>query len=107
MAFFQIPTNDSLPWYSFSISLSDTIYTLQLRYNVRMQRWVLSILDPIGTPLLMGLPVLVARDLLSQYRTLTIPAGTLFCLGLTDDRVEPTLSSFALTHGLYYEDTPR
>ena len=102
MAFFKIPTSSTLPWYNFKISLSGVMYSVDLRYNVRMQRWVMNLLDASDNPLLMGIVMLNKRDVIGQYVTLKLPPGILFCLDNTGNNLEATLGSFSTTNTIYY-----
>jgi hypothetical protein len=101
----RVPVNRNVPWFRFRVALSKTTYTLEMRYNTRMQRWILSISDATGKPLLMGIPLLIMRGLLGQYRTIKLPVGPLFCIDDSGQGVEATLSSFLTDHGLVYVDT--
>ena len=105
MAIFKIPTSSTLPWYSFKTTLTGTVYTLELRYNLRMQRWMLNILDANNTPILMGVALLIGRSVSGQYRTLSVPEGALFALDDTGAGNQPTLSSFLTSHSFYYLDS--
>ena len=86
------------------VPLSKVTYTLELRYNNRMGRWILNILDPIGAPILMGLPLLNMRDVTGQYKHLPVPKGPIFSIDDSGKGLEPTLSSFLTDHGLIYID---
>lgn len=97
-----LPLNQSLPWYSFTIILDQASYILELAYNTRADRWRLNIRDATEQPLLMGIPLLIRRDLTGPYHYLAIPPGGFCVLDDTGDRSEPTLSSFLLDHTLYY-----
>src|SRR3954463_13497523 len=102
--YFQIPVNRNLPRYIQRIALSKTTYTLQISYNPRADRWFLSIMDAIGTPILMGVPLLLLRDVLGPYRTLALPPGSLFAMDYSGRGIEPGLSAFLLDHVLLYQD---
>lgn len=104
MQFFTVPFRNDLPWYKFRITLSGVIYTLHVRYNVRMARWIMDVKDPSDNPILVGLPVLISRNITGQYPTLAIPAGVFFATDDTNKDVQPTLLSFGLDHTLWYED---
>jgi len=102
--FFQIPVNKNLPRYVQRIALSKVTYTLLMDYNTRADRWFLSIMDSIGTPIVMGLPLLVMRDVLGPYKTRPIPPGSLFAVDYSGRDLEPGLSDFLLNHGVVYLD---
>jgi len=102
--YFTIPTDKNLPRYTERVSLSKTTYTLTFAYNTRADRWFLSVMDSVGTPIIMGLPLLVMRDALGPYRTLAIPPGQLVTLDYSGRSTSPGLSDFLLDHALVYID---
>lgn len=102
--YFQIPTDKNLPRYVMRVALSKVTYTLQMAYNTRADRWFLSIMDTIGAPILMGVPLLVMRNVLGPYTTLALPPGQLVTLDYSGKNQDPTLSSFLVDHVLAYID---
>lgn len=99
---FALPLNQSAPWYEFQATLEAATYTFEIYFNTRAQRWRMSIRDSGGRALLVGIPLLIRRDLTGPYHYLGIPPGALFAIDDTGDRTEPTLSSFLIDHTLYY-----
>src|ERR1700733_326462 len=104
MTFFTVPVINTLPWYKFKITLSGVIFTLNMRYNGRMARWMLDVLDPSGNPILMGMTVLIQRNLTGQYVPLPLPEGILFATDDTGQDTQATIYSFGSDHTLWYED---
>lgn len=104
MQYFNIPTSSSNYHYTQIVQLSGVNYQLEMRYNTRMGRWILSVLDVIGTPIVQGVPMLALRNLLGQYPTLLVPAGTLFCFNQSSPLTEPTLISFLTDTSFVYAD---
>lgn len=104
MTFFTVETQQNLPWYSFTTPLSGVQFTLRLRFNNRSSRWILDIADASDNDIIVGLPVLVSRDISGQYVTVGVPDGIFFCLDNAGTGEQPTLNSFGLTHSLIYED---
>lgn len=102
MAVRRIRLDQNLPAYSFTTVLDNVSYLIEAAYNTRRDRWTLGIYDSGGTPLLVGIPLCIDRDLIAPYRTLSIPQGTLVCFDDTDAGTQPTLGSFLLDHTLYY-----
>jgi hypothetical protein len=101
---FTVPVGNQLPWYKFRISLSGVLFTLHMRYNTRMTRWILDVNDASDNPIISGIPVLIERNLVGQYATLAIPEGILFASDDTGNGQQPTLYSFGLDHSMWYED---
>lgn len=104
MSLFQVPTVPNLPWYSFKITLSGVIFTVTLRYNPRMERWLMDIGDPSNQPILSGLPILINRNVNGQYVVSGVPSGFFFATDDTGQFTQPTLNSFQLDHSLLYND---
>jgi hypothetical protein len=101
---FTIPINVKLPWQQFKITLSGVIFTLEIRYNGRMDRWVMNINDASGNQILQGIVLLISRDLTSQYVTLSIPTGVFFATDDTKKDIQPGQNSFGVDHSLFYVD---
>lgn len=100
--FTRIPLDQDVPWYMFSLSLDLVTYNLEVMHNSRSGIWVLNIYNVAQAPLLMGIPLLIRRDLTRSYHTLNIPKGALVVLDDRGDGTQPGLGSFLLDHTLYY-----
>lgn len=98
-----IPLEQMVPWYTFRITLAAVRYTLELRYNIRMARWILNIMNANGDPILMGAPLLIQRRL-TQYPARGLPPGDMFVVDNSGKGTQPTLSSFLTDHQLIYGD---
>lgn len=99
---FTIPINTSLPNQKLKITLSGSIYELEIIYNTRMQRWTMNINDAAGNQLLQGVVLLIDRDLTGQYLQLSIPPGLFICSDDTGKGTQPTQSSFNVDHTSWY-----
>ncbi len=104
MTIFELPLRNDLTWYSFKTSLSGEIFTLELRYNTRMQRWIMDIEDPSGNVILAGIPLLIQINLTAQYPELALPVGTFVTVDETDTDTQPTQYSFGVSNALLYLD---
>lgn len=104
MNFLVVPARNDLPWYKFKISLSSVIYTLRFRYNTRMQRYIIDIGDSANNPIIVGLPLLINRDVNGQYVLTGLPVGTLFATDDTNLDTQPSRNSFGNDHTLFYAD---
>lgn len=104
MTLYAIPTSTSNVHYTQSVQLSGVIYQLEMRYNTRMQRWVLNVADVIGRNIICGIVMLTGRNLVGQYKTLSLPPGTLFCHRDGQTPLEPTLGSFLVDTRFLYAD---
>lgn len=100
----SVPARNDLPWYRLKISLSNVLYTLEFRYNTRMQRWAFNILDSTATTVLLGgIFLLVDRDIMSRFVSNLLPAGNIFCTDITGSD-QPTRFSFGTTAICVYAD---
>lgn len=102
--FLKIPLDEESPWYSFTVTLTGVSYTFTLRYNIRLDRWMLDIADASETPILSGIPLLIERNLTGQYTALDLPPGVLFVTDDSGRELQPGLLSFLTDHSLNYAD---
>jgi hypothetical protein len=100
----QVPARNDVPWYKMKITLSNVVYTARLRYNTRMQRWILDLADTADNDILVGLPVLIGRNINGQYVISGLPPGTVYSSDQTQQDTQPTRLSFGTTHILWYSD---
>ena len=104
MTFYQLPLNNTYPWYTFQITLSGVVYSLVIRYNNRSNRYMMDINDPSGNQILSGVVLLINRNLTGQYTTLSLPPGIFFVTDETSQGIQPTQYSFGISNSLWYED---
>lgn len=104
--FYQMPLDSTEPWYTFKISLSGVIFTIRIRFNVRMQRWMLDFADTADNDIMNGLPLLTLRNLKGQYILSGLPAGDFFVYDETLQGAQPTRNSFGKDKLLMYSTTP-
>ena len=97
-----ITLRDDIFLYTFRVSLSGSVYKFTVRYNGRMNRWILNIDDVAGNQILSGIPLLINVDLFSQYPTLNVLAGKLFVVDASQKFKQPTQFSFADNNFLVY-----
>ena len=97
-----IPLRSDIYLYNFKITLSNVVYSFFLRYNGRMNRWILDIKDIAGNLILGGIVLLVNRNLLSQYPTLNLMSGLLAAVDSTNTFTQPTQFSFGDNNYLAY-----
>lgn len=98
----QLPMGQNLPSFTFTTTLSNVAYTFNAYLNTRADRWMLDILDVTLTPILVGIPLLIDRDLLAQYPTLPLPPGGLFVIDESGKQTQPKAGSFLIDHTLLY-----
>jgi hypothetical protein len=98
-----LPLDQNAPWFSFRIILNTIRYGIEARFNIRMNRWIMSIYDAGGAPVLMGIPLLIDRNLI-PYPTLKLPSGAMFVKDASGKQLQATLASFAVDHLLVQDD---
>ena len=103
-SYFIAPARNDLPWYTFSIVLTGVVYTLTMRYNARMTRWMMNITDSAGNDLLNGIPCLNYVNMTGRFVELGLPSGDFFCVDNTNQGMQPTRYSFGTTNNLLYLD---
>lgn len=99
-----MPMRNDIFNMKFKMTLSGTIFSLKVYFNVRMNRWLMNISDSQANQILVGVPILIQRSLTSQYPTLALPAGQFICTDDTGLGNQPTQYSFGQTNTLYYLD---
>lgn len=99
-----LPFRNDLPWYKFRTSFSGTNYLVHVRYNVRSNRYIMDLNDPSDNPILVGIPVLISRNLTGQYPTLSIPPGIFVAKDDSGKGTQPTQFSFGVDHTMFYID---
>lgn len=104
MATFSVPARNDLPWYNFTIILTGAVYTLTIRYNPRMDRWIMNIADSSGNDLVVGLPLLIGRNINGRFVALSLPPGIFVAQDNTNQDTQPTRYSFGIDHTLFYAD---
>ena len=102
MAVLKIPTRSDLPSYSQKIELDGTIYSLRIRYNERLERWVLDIKDQEETPLVMGVVMLTGVALLAQHVAEGAPPGDFVLLHKDGTNTNATRDDLGDLVNLYY-----
>lgn len=73
---------------TFVIDLAGTAYRLTTRWCTAANHWVLDILTPDDTPVILGIPVVPGVDLLGQYEYLGIK-GKVFVQSAADQYATP------------------
>lgn len=85
--------------YEFKCDFDGVIYTLNVRYNSRMDRWILDIKTVDDEYILMGIPLLIGTDFIARFKDSRLPHGQLFIVNIPDqytDAGEDELGTDAL-----------
>jgi hypothetical protein len=91
MDFIEIPLRKDIFDYTEKITLEGVIYTLGIRYNARMDRWLLSIKDSADTNMAISLPLLNGVPLTYKWvgRIAGFPPGQFTMVDETDQDRSP------------------
>ncbi len=103
MSFFECPTRVDLPAYKYTVQLDGTVFQLTFTYNDRMSRWMISIADAAGVPLIAEVPVIVNYPLFDRYKVSGLPLGTLFAFDTQNTNTDPTRYEFGDRVRIYYQ----
>lgn len=104
MAFIEIPVNSNSYDYKFTIELDSIVYSMRFIYNVRSERWVMSISTSEEDPIVEGIPVVVSWPLLKRFKDSRLPAGDLFAWDTSGRGIDPNDLNFGSTVLLIYKE---
>lgn len=91
MPTFLIPVLTNNPFFEISVPLDGIVHILEFYWNIRAQRFFLSVFDSENKLIISGIPIVLNFPLFYQYKNLNIPKGHLYA-------AEP---SFLLTFQVY------
>jgi hypothetical protein len=89
MAYLEVPTNNQLPAYKYTVTLDGTSYQLDFQWNDRMSKWFVSVSDPQGNILEAPVPIVATWPLFDRFKNQSIFPGTLFCLDTSGQNEDP------------------
>lgn len=92
MASVVVPLVNTPGFYTMNLALNGQVYGLNVRWNLRMGRWILDVLDSTGNVLVQGLPILEEQALTSRFvnRIPGLPPGGFVAIDGTGKRLDPT-----------------
>lgn len=78
--------------FTMRTALGTASFTLTMRYNARMDRWLMDIADANGVDLLNGQPILTGWPVFTTFfnKIPGLPAGYLIAADLTGNGNDPT-----------------
>lgn len=85
-----IPTRNDIFNYSFRFNFEGVVFPMRLRYNRRIDSWILDFLD-----VLLGIRLAGGQDLLGQFHHLDLPPGELRIVDLDGENKEPDKTNFS------------
>lgn len=104
MAINIIPITPDVQKFKERVTLGVNVYGLEFRYNSRMGRWILDLLDDGDVAIVNGQPLLIGVPLFDEYIGDNAFEGTLFLLNLESDFVEAGETDLGKNVLLLYSD---
>lgn len=106
MQVFDMNIRNDLPAYTFKVDLTGVIFTVRVRYNTRMARWICDVADASDNDIINGLPLILDDNIYLRFAALAgLPVGQLVAIDNRNNAQEqPTRYSFGTTHSLLYVD---
>ena len=98
----RIPLTNDDESYDFDIELSGSIYNLNIRYNLRMDRWIMDIRDVQGENILCGLVLNIGLNLLGEYSDSRLPSGGFYVVNHESQYDDPGETDIGVNSFLYY-----
>lgn len=99
-----IPLRNDVPSYQFRSELDSTTYTILIRYNSRMDRWVMDLNTENNTPLITGIILVLGTSLLARFQIDGIPEGDLFLINIENENTEGNRNNFGDNVQLFYQE---
>ena len=104
MAIIGIPLRNDIPSYQFRVDLDAVTYTLSIRYNTRMDRWIMDFNDENNSPLVTGIILILGTSLLARFAKAELPDGNLFLINIENENTEGNRDNFSNNVQLFYEE---
>lgn len=104
MAVLELPIRADLPAYDFTVELDGTVYTLALRYNERMARWIMDLMTSDGVQIISGIPLLTNCDLIGRFRYNIVPPGKFLAYDTSGNDANAERLTFGEPIVLLYEE---
>lgn len=99
-----IPVKSDAAYYDIQVVLDDVTYTLEFRWNHRLEAWFLNILDAQGVGVVRAGLRLVVNSPLNPYGAERTPPGVLVLVDTTGSNDEAGLNDLGDRHQLLYFD---
>ncbi len=103
MQTFLIPVLTNNPFFEISVPLDGIVYILEFYWNIRAQRFFLSVFDSENNLIISGIPIVLNFPFFYQYKNLKLPKGMLYAADTTGKDIPPKLEDFGTRVQLFYE----
>jgi hypothetical protein len=97
-----IPIKSDATYYDLQVTLEDVTYTIEFRWNVRLESWFMNILDAEGVNLIRAGLRLVVGWPLNAYTAVRNPPGAFVLVDTTGAEEEAGLEDLGDRHQLFY-----
>lgn len=104
MAVTQIPVVPGIAHQEMQVPIGDRVYTFELRWSVREERWYLDVYDEEHAPILTGIAIVLNFPLGARCVSEDFWAGVLYAFDTTNGNVEPSLDDLGSRVALIYDD---
>jgi len=85
---FNLPIDTTVSNFSQQMDLDGVPYNLTFLYNTSSLQWTLSISDIDDVHIVDGLKLVLNSNLFSQYPSIGLPPGELYCIDSTGKELE-------------------
>ena len=104
MAYIEIPLRTDIYSYFQNVVIDGVVYRMDVRYNGRMERWIIGLSDAEGNALLAGIPLLPSYPLTEKFRGCieNLPAGQFLIVDETGAERTPTRDDLGEDIKLFY-----
>jgi len=102
MAVLEMPLRADIPAYSFQLNLEGNLYNWKIRYNERMGRWLMDILDENKITLIAGIPIQTRFSLLSRFKNPDLPPGYFIAVDESGENKQPSREDLGNDVKLFY-----
>lgn len=104
MLVYTVPVRAGISHQELQLPVDDRVYTLELRWSVREERWYLDVLDEERTPIYTGIALVLNFPLGVRCVSPDWWAGTLFLSDTSGENREPGLDDLGARVALIYAD---
>lgn len=95
MATFDIPTPpEGVAKWQVRAEFEDTFHRILYKWNVRNLSWYFDLADDTGVALVRSRRIVLASDILREFRHRAIPQGVFSIVDTSGEHREPTLNDF-------------
>ncbi len=86
-----IPTTPNVPAYNMLCVLGDKTFSLSFTWNTRDRGWYIDVADDEGTPIAMGLRIVVGTLMMRRCVKANRPNGFFFAVDTNGTNVDPAI----------------